>query len=349
MRMLVLQKMSIRLFSMRYSDRIYGDVTIDEPVVEEIIASPDFQRLRGVDQAGYFETYFPGTTHSRFEHSVGCYILLTRYGASLDERIAGLVHDVSHTAFSHTADYVFAAGSGSEHNYQDDVFDDFFRRTDIPAIIVKHGLYVEDIIDHSRHTLQETTLPDLCADRIDYALRGMQVYCGYASRKTAFFLEHLKVHDGVWVFDTYDSAYAYARTFKELNDTYYSGTETAAMFYRTSQWLLYAVRSGYISARQMHATDHDVIARINVHIDHDARLKMLWDEMNNSLITIGTKGEPHAREITVKSRAVDPFFMENGSMYRVSDRDHSWKETVLSDLVPKVHYLITSTDDENMI
>ena len=95
---------------MKYTDRIYGDVDITENVVVDIINSQAFQRLKGIDQAGYFEVYFPGTKHSRFEHSIGCYVLLKMYGASLEEQLAGLIHDVSHSAFSHTADYIFSGG-----------------------------------------------------------------------------------------------------------------------------------------------------------------------------------------------------------------------------------------------
>ena len=39
------------------------------------------------------------TTH--FEHSLGAFILVRRLDAALDEQIAALLHDASHTAFSH--------------------------------------------------------------------------------------------------------------------------------------------------------------------------------------------------------------------------------------------------------
>ena len=95
---------------MKYLDQVYGENEINEPVILEIIASPEMQRLKGVDQAGYFEPYFPGVQHTRFEHSMGVYLLLKKYGAPLEEQIAGLIHDISHPAFSHAGDYYFMAG-----------------------------------------------------------------------------------------------------------------------------------------------------------------------------------------------------------------------------------------------
>ena len=46
---------------MQYTDRVYGNVEIDEPVILELIDSKTFQRLKEIDQAGYFEPHFPGT------------------------------------------------------------------------------------------------------------------------------------------------------------------------------------------------------------------------------------------------------------------------------------------------
>ena len=81
------------------SERLWGKVEVTEPVIGEILATRAMQRLKGVDQAGYYEPYMPGTAHSRFEHSVGVYYLLRRFGGPLDEQESGLIHDVSHALF----------------------------------------------------------------------------------------------------------------------------------------------------------------------------------------------------------------------------------------------------------
>jgi hypothetical protein len=73
---------------MYYEDTIYGNYEIQEPVILELINSPALQRLKGIDQAGYSHVYFPGIPRSRFNHSLGVYLLLKRYGASIEEQIA---------------------------------------------------------------------------------------------------------------------------------------------------------------------------------------------------------------------------------------------------------------------
>ncbi|MBM3255849.1 MAG: HD domain-containing protein [Candidatus Moranbacteria bacterium] len=89
---------------MIYTDRIYGKIKITEPIILELINCPSIQRLKGIDQAGYSKPWFSGIPRTRFEHSMGVFILLKKYNACLEEQIAGLIHDASHLTFSHAKD-----------------------------------------------------------------------------------------------------------------------------------------------------------------------------------------------------------------------------------------------------
>jgi HD superfamily phosphohydrolase len=323
---------------MKYEDRVYGECKIEDGVILDIINNSAFERLKGVDQAGYFEVYFPGTKHSRFEHSVGCYLLLKKYNASLKEQIAGLIHDVSHSAFSHTADYVFSQGRGADHNYQDDIFVDFVHHTDIIEILKKYNYDVDEILNEENFPLQETQLPNLCADRIDYSLRGAIVY-GIADKDIVQnILKSLCVVDNKWVFDNFDIALQYAKLFKKLNDVYYSNKETAAMFLRTSKWIKYAVQKEYILYRDLFTTDEKVIKKINIHLKEDVRLQELWNEMNNSQIECG-KSDMEGEKVIVKSRVVDPLAIINGNIKHISTLDKNWFKIVQEDEAPKTYYI----------
>lgn len=324
---------------MKYVDIIHGEVEIVDDVVIDIMNTTVFQRLRGIDQAGYFQVYFPGTEQSRFEHSVGCYLLLKKFGASIEEQIAGLLHDISHSAFSHTADYVFEGGRGADHNYQDDIFETFVRQTEIPDILERYGFWVDYILDESNFPLQETNLPDLCADRIDYSLRGAVVFDVATVTEVDELLEHLQVIDNRWVFDEYESARKYAEIFKELNDVYYSGKEAVAMHSRTSNWIKYAIDKKYITQEELFVTDAEVIKQINIHKATDEILKRLWQNMNNPKIILGEKEDDGIREVVVKSRIVDPLFTDGDNSKRVSSRNRAWGDTVKKDMKPKIYYI----------
>src|SRR3954454_25011950 len=128
---------------MHWNDRVYGEVTIDDPRLLALIACPTFQRLKGIRQAGPSAFAFPFKTVTRYEHSLGVYLLLRTLGADLREQVAGLLHDLSHTAFSHAVDFVFAP---EEQNYHEQLKDQFLHRDDIIAGLRPLGLSPADFV-----------------------------------------------------------------------------------------------------------------------------------------------------------------------------------------------------------
>ena len=78
---------------MHYLNAVYGPVSIDEPVLIDLISSSAVQRLHHILQHGI--TGFLGMTQpiTRFQHSVGVMLLTRRLGASLSKQIAALLYD----------------------------------------------------------------------------------------------------------------------------------------------------------------------------------------------------------------------------------------------------------------
>jgi len=323
---------------MEYQDKVYGQVKIDEPVILDLINSQELQRLKEIDQAGYYEPYHPGSKHTRFEHSVGVYLLLRKFGASIEEQIAGLIHDVSHSAFSHAVDYALSEGSEKEQNHQDNYFEEFVLNSGIPEILKKYGFDVNYILDESNFSLQETQLPDLCADRIDYSLRGLLAYKVAGLDKVKEILEKLKVQDNRWVFADFDSAYEYAKLFKILNEGYYSAIETAVMFRRVGDYLKYALGQKYVAKEDLYTTDKEVIDKINTNLAKDEKLEFLWKRMNNGK---GYQNNPDDYDVEVfcKSRIIDPLCWHGGEVKRVSDVEPSWKDVIKQESEPKGYFI----------
>lgn len=150
----------------------YGPLAIEDPLAVDLILSPSFQRLKGINQYGVVKYVTPTEEYNRFDHSLGVYYLLKKAGVSREEQIAGLLHDVSHTVFSHVGDYVFKDQYPGD-SYQDDIHLWYLKECGIDAILRAHGIDAETV-DHKRddfHALDKP-LPYLCADRIDYNLQG---------------------------------------------------------------------------------------------------------------------------------------------------------------------------------
>ncbi len=96
------------------NDPVYGFITIDHPLILQIISHPYYQRLRNIHQMAFAHLVYPGAVHSRLHHSLGAYHLMCMalaelkskgIGISPDEELAAkvaiLLHDVGHGPFSH--------------------------------------------------------------------------------------------------------------------------------------------------------------------------------------------------------------------------------------------------------
>ncbi|QWU43988.1 MULTISPECIES: HD domain-containing protein [Bacillus] len=198
------------------SDVIYGEFEVDK-VLEELILSKPVQRLKGVHQAGASYLMNEKWDVTRFDHSVGVMLLIKKLGGSVEEQIAGLLHDVSHTAFSHVIDYVF---DNENESYHEEIFGAVVKKSEIPAILSKYGYNYEDtLLDDSKWTLLERSAPELCADRVDYTLRDMYTY-GYVSLEEVHsFLDDLIAVDGKMVLQSIEIAEWFTETYyKEVID-----------------------------------------------------------------------------------------------------------------------------------
>lgn len=329
---------------MKYVDRVYGEFEITEPVILELISSPSLQRLKDIDQAGYRPLWVKPNAntgkhdHSRFAHSVGVYLLLQKYGVSREEQIAGLIHDVSHSAFSHCIDYILDSGSEKEHNHQDNLFDSFVRKTEIPSIIKKHGFNLEYILNDENFQLKEKGLPDLCADRIDYSLKTAVIFDKLNKKNKEYLLENLTVENNNWVFKNFESAKKYAELFLKLNKEYYASFSSALMFRTVGDCLRHALQKEYISEDDLYVNDKAVIEKVKLFLDRDKKLKLFWERMNNK-VKVSNSPDNYDTQVFCKSRVVNPLFRDNGILKRVSEMELSWNDIIKQESKPRQYFL----------
>src|SRR5574337_1669027 len=94
-------------------DSIYDLIPLG-PREEKLIGTAPFIRLQKIKQLGFVYRIWPGATHTRYEHSLGCYYLAMRALRSLMQRgdegglfgvsvgsiqtlvVAALLHDIGH-------------------------------------------------------------------------------------------------------------------------------------------------------------------------------------------------------------------------------------------------------------
>jgi HD superfamily phosphohydrolase len=177
-------------------DPVHGDIQIDDLEIS-LIKSRPMQRLKGIKQLGLVETVYPGACHSRFEHSLGCMYMAGRMAEHLNlssedvrkVRLAGLLHDLGHSAFSHAVEGVLSRNPDiqptlagrrvSRHEeftrriISDHPFGDEALRIAERDFGDAHNLFLEvaDIASGGSLPLGQIIMGDLDADRIDFLLR----------------------------------------------------------------------------------------------------------------------------------------------------------------------------------
>ncbi|KAM0815607.1 hypothetical protein AB5N19_01406 [Seiridium cardinale] len=150
-------------------DQLYGRHTITEPVLVELLRSPALARLAGVNQHGISSLLNITPRVTRMEHSIGAFLQVRIVGAEVDEQVAGLLHDISHTTMSHVVDFALSKpGEGSFHEVHKMRY---VNMTRIPEILKRHGFGDLKPLDEELYPLVEQPAPHLCADRLDYGLR----------------------------------------------------------------------------------------------------------------------------------------------------------------------------------
>ena len=297
---------------MHIADRLYGTATITSPVILAVLASKPLQRLRRIGQLGIPEAYMgpvPHTGFTRFDHSLGVALLLRHFGASEEEQLAGLLHDVSHTAFSHTVDWVLSTDHHVD-DFQDTNHLRYLEGTEIPAILAAHGFDLARIADYEHFGLLEREIPDLCADRIDYFLRELP------DEEAQLLLRHLCVWRGKFILDSREAAAYFARAFLDRQMQLWGGYEAVSRIQIFAHILNYAIDRRIIAFDDLWTDDEAVIAQLEGSGD-SLLLGYLATLRTADLRSLPASAEPSC----CKFRYVDPEFVSQGSLVRLSTVD----------------------------
>jgi len=302
---------------MDYHDNVYGSVHIAEPVLLDLMASATMERLRGVLQHGISALIGITEPVTRFDHSVGTMLLVGRLGASVEEQIAALLHDASHTAFSHVIDYVFD-GHDSQ-SYHDEMKEEFLARTDIPDILAQHGYDWHDFLPEENFPLLEQPSPRLCADRLDYFLRDARGLGLATAVQIQTALEHLVVGNGRIAANTLEAAQWLGYTFIAADDASWANFREVGLYELTAQAIRRGLDIGVITQADIWGIDQPLWAKLHTYPDADLQsilalitpaTSFAWDEHNPTF------------QVSTKLRAIDPdVLLDNGHLIPLSALD----------------------------
>ena len=109
------------------NDPVFGFITIPKGMLYDIVKHPFMQRLTRIKQMGIASVVYPGAQHTRFQHSLGAFHLMSETIVQLTSKgqfifdseaeavkAAILLHDIGHGPFSHVLENTLVNGVSHE-------------------------------------------------------------------------------------------------------------------------------------------------------------------------------------------------------------------------------------------
>ena len=167
------------------NDPVFGFIKIPRGLLYDIVSHPLMQRLNRINQLGLTSVVYPGARHTRFQHSLGAFHLMSEAILSLQQKgqfifdseaeavqAAILMHDIGHGPFSHVLENTLIQGISHEDIsllMMEQINQDLGNKLNLAIHIFKD--------EYPKKFLHQLLSSQLDMDRLDY-LRRDSFYTG---------------------------------------------------------------------------------------------------------------------------------------------------------------------------
>ena len=167
------------------NDPVFGFIKIPRGLLYGIVEHPLFQRLNRINQLGLASVVYPGARHTRFQHSLGAFHLMSEAVLNLQQKgnfifdseaeaveAAILMHDIGHGPFSHVLEDTLIHGISHEEislMMMEEINRTFNGELNLAISIFKG--------EYGKNFLHQLISSQLDMDRLDY-LRRDSFYTG---------------------------------------------------------------------------------------------------------------------------------------------------------------------------
>ena len=161
------------------NDPVFGFIKIPRGLLYDIVRHPLMQRLNRINQLGLASVVYPGARHTRFQHSLGAFHLMSEAILSLQQKgqfifdseaeavqAAILMHDIGHGPFSHVLENTLIRSISHEEIsllMMEQINREFGGRLNLAISIFKD--------EYPKRFLHQLISSQLDMDRLDYLRR----------------------------------------------------------------------------------------------------------------------------------------------------------------------------------
>jgi HD superfamily phosphohydrolase len=350
-----------KLTGMRVDDRLYGSFDFDrndngDSAIMEILTNDYFNRLALVRQLILppdIATRPETADMTRYEHSIGCMLLTRKLGGDSKQQLRALLHDIATTAFSHLGDWLKQGMDGAD-DHHDAMQPELLRLWGIDEILTRHGFTLDDVSNQGKKDFVERPSPDLCVDRVDYALREFARWT--CPEEVGRLIDSLRVQDDMVVFDSPTEADIFARYYRDLFIWHWAHDLHMVKEVLFFNLIRHAIQTEILKEEDMYGVDDELLTKIDLWGDEESHA-LLWLARQKSLNFEHHKGTEETLCISAadktrlledksrlyfyqrgfKERWVDPSFMDQETGERIVlsavDGDHRRRiERLLDDI-----------------
>ena len=291
----------------KINDELYGECYVDD-VIYEIINTKIFKRLKNIYQSGGGYLVNELWNVNRYEHSIGTMILSLKFNGNIEEQIKALLHDISHTAFSHVIDYVL---KNENEDYHEKIQEDFLNDEELLSIFGKYNLNIKRIMSKN-YSFLDDELPKLSFDRIDYTLRDLFRQKRISHKDVREIVNNLAVYQNKLCFNSLEIGKWFQKLYFQEVVEYFQDPLNMYINTMLCNLLTSALNEEIIQLQDFNFTDEYIIKKIN----SSSKKKELEDIINkkkyDEFLLLKEK-------IKVKKRYIDPYIFVNNEIKRISE------------------------------
>jgi HD superfamily phosphohydrolase len=161
------------------NDPVFGFIKIPHGVLLDVVQHPLMQRLTRIKQLGLANAVYPAAQHTRFQHSIGAFHLMSESITSLTQKgififdseaeaveAAILMHDIGHGPFSHVLENTLI--TGISHEEISLMMMEQINREMNGALNLALKIFKDE---YPKHFLHQLISSQLDMDRLDYLRR----------------------------------------------------------------------------------------------------------------------------------------------------------------------------------
>lgn len=326
-------------------DPLYGTFEFDyqapgDALLIDLFFDDAFNRLALIEQLTlpeHFATKPEAANYSVYEHSLGCALLTRRLGGTPEQQIRAAIHDIAKKAFAHLDDWR-KQGMGGPEDHHESAIGSYLQYWGLDKMFESHGFSTEDLIKKHLPDFVENDSPDLCVDRVDYALREYARWT--CPDDVPWLIEQLEVKNDMIVFRTIEAARVFAYSYQELYWQHWAEEEHAVKEKLLIILIEHGIETGVISEDDMATIDPVVLAKLEMSGDEVIH-NLLWllarprldITMNRGFAGTFPKDNFASQKDKLfvpirdfKRRWVNPSFLrEDGSVDKLSDEDKEFE------------------------